>query len=58
MTDRESAKKIAKRLFRAKERRRKELAHLPLEKKMEIMANLQKIAREIGKHLTKTHPRG
>ena len=58
MTNRDSAKKIAKRIFRAKERRRRELARLPLERKMQIMGNLQKIAREmstIGKHLRKEH---
>ena len=58
MTSRERLKRIAKRQFRAKERRRRELARLPLEKKMEVMARLQKIAREmsaIGKHVRRKH---
>jgi len=39
--------KRAEALFRAKQRRRRELAKLPLERKIRILVNLQKMANEI-----------
>ena len=40
-------------IFRAKERRRKELANLPFEKKIEIVERLQTVVREIQKQQAK-----
>jgi hypothetical protein len=40
-------------LFEAKERRRKELARLPFEKKIEIVERLQTVVREIQKQQSK-----
>ncbi len=40
-------------LFEAKERRRKELARLPFEKKIEIVERLQSVVREIQKQQAK-----
>jgi hypothetical protein len=45
-------------LFRAKERRRKELAKLPFEKKMEIVERLKTVAEEIQKHRPKVRNKG
>jgi hypothetical protein len=45
-------------LFRAKERRRKELAKLPFEKKMEIVERLKTVAAEIQKHRPKFRNKG
>jgi hypothetical protein len=42
-----AAEEIASHLFRAKERRRRALAKLPMEKKVEIVSRMQKIAKEI-----------
>ena len=41
--------KTVERIFRAKSRQRKALAALPFEKKIDILVEMQKIAREIRK---------
>jgi hypothetical protein len=41
--------KVSAKVFRAKSRRRRELAKLSFEKKLKIMVRLQEIAREIRK---------
>lgn len=43
-----------KKLFRAKARRRKQLARLPFEEKIQILLQLQKIAQTVRKDPTKT----
>jgi len=42
--------KIAARIFRQKRARRAQLAGLPFEKKIEIVVELQKMAKGIGKN--------
>jgi len=45
-------------LFEAKERRRKELARLPFEKKIEIVERLQSVVRQIRKQgIDKSKPK-
>lgn len=48
MGDRKQAEKVAKRIFIAKRRRRRKLAGLTVEQKMETVARMQRIAREIS----------
>jgi hypothetical protein len=51
-----SVEKVLRRLLRAKRARRRDLAKLPMEKKLEIVSQLQRFAREIstiGKTLRK-----
>lgn len=47
MESKRRMQKGAEALFRAKQRRRRELAKLPLEEKIRILADLQKMANEI-----------
>jgi hypothetical protein len=49
----DSAVKAAERIFRHKRERRSQLARLPFEKKIEILVELQKLARGIPKHADK-----
>ncbi len=53
MENREILQKEVEKLFRAKEKRRRELAKLPFEKKIHILIELQKIAND----LTTAHAR-
>ena len=48
MTERDQAKRIATRVFKAKHLRRKNLAKLTVEQKMIIVLRMQRIAREIS----------
>lgn len=48
MRNKRGLSKEIERLFREKARRRKELARLPFEKKILILLELQKIARDLG----------
>ncbi len=48
MGDRKQARKVANRIFIAKRRRRRKLAELTIEQKMEAVARMQRIAREIS----------
>lgn len=49
----DSAVEAAERIFRNKRARRSELARLPFEKKIEILVELQRLARGIPKHADK-----
>ena len=48
MRDKKGLSKEMEGLFREKARRRKELARLPFEKKILILLELQRIARDLG----------
>jgi len=48
MTERDQAKRIAIRMFTAKRRRRRNLAKLTIEQKMQIVLHMQRMAREIS----------
>ncbi|MFH1218871.1 MAG: hypothetical protein V1694_00225 [Candidatus Eisenbacteria bacterium] len=47
MARNEEARKLADRVFRAKEQRRRALASLTMEEKIQIVAHMQRIAEEI-----------
>jgi len=47
MARNEEARKLADRVFRAKEQRRRALARLTMEEKIQIVAHMQRIAEEI-----------
>ena len=47
MENKHRMQETAEALFRAKQKRRRELSRLPFEEKMRILADLQKMAREV-----------